>query len=284
MRKVIIASDSTCDLSDELLKKYDIKTVPLYINLGGISYHDKVDITVPEMYEKIGNSEGFPKTSATTPADFYEFFKPFIDDGYDIVYTGIGGKLSGTLQSAYIASQEFESGRIFLVDSCNLSTGIGLILMKAVKYRDSGMGASDIAKKIEDIVPRVRSQFVIDTLEYLHKGGRLSGSTALVATALRIKPMIKVVDGGMVVAKKTIGSLTRAIKVMVDEFIETFDKVDKDFVFITHSESHQNADFIRNRISKVSPQIGNLVETNAGCVISSHCGPGCIGILYIEEE
>ena len=177
MNKVLILSDSTCDLSQELLEKYDIKIVPLYINLGDNIYQDLVELTTEKMYDLIAQNVGFPKSSATTPNDFEEVFRKYIDEGYDILYTGISSTLSCTLQNAYIAKSNFDDDRIYLVDSKNLSTGIGLLVLKAAKLREQGLSAKEIAAELENIVPRVRSQFVIEKLDYLYKGGRCSGMT-----------------------------------------------------------------------------------------------------------
>ncbi len=284
MNKVVIFSDSTCDLSSELITAHDIQIVPLYITIGEKSYKDGVEITTLQMFEKVSNNEGFPKSSASTPVDFYLAFKPYVDQGYDIIYTGISAKMSSCLQNAKLAADEFDEEQrkhIYLVDSGELSTGIGLLLLKTCKWRDQGFPAGEIILKMEELIPHIRAQFVIDTLDYLHKGGRCSSLTQLFGTTFKIHPQIKVEDGRMIVGKKTMGSTARAIKFMVDEFLELFDDIDHEFVFITHCEAPESAAAICKQIAEVAPEIENFYETKAGVVISSHCGPGCIGILYI---
>ena len=286
MNKIIIASDSTCDLSEELIQKHDIKIVPLYVNFNSESYKDRVEMNIDKMYEKVQNEGVYPKTSAATPDDFYNFFKGLLTADAEIIYTGIGSTLSSTLQNAFIARSEFsdeEQTRIHLIDSKNLSTGIGLLLLKAASFREDGFTAAEIVKKIEEIVPKVRSQFIIETLEYLHKGGRCSGMTRFIGTALRMKLLIKVVDGKLGVDKKAIGPSKKIINLMLDDFYASLPDIDKEFLFVTHSNAEKNCEYIKGKIDTIKDSFENINETKAGCVISGHCGEGCIGILYIEK-
>ena len=280
-RKIIIASDSTCDLSIELIKKYDVKIIPLHINFGDTSYNDGENIHLEELYEKVSETKELPKTSAVSPKEMHNFFKSFVDQGYDVFYTGIGSSLSVTYNVARLEAQEFD-GHVYVVDSGNLSTGIGLLVLKACIYRDQGFSAKEIAEKIEELVPRVKSQFVVETLNYLHKGGRCSGTALIFSKILSIKPMIVVRDGKMTVGKKFIGSMKKAVTGMVKMFLEDTKNFDNEFVFITHTLAHEKAEMIKGLIKDV--EIKNLYDTVAGCVIGSHCGPGTIGILYIMND
>ncbi len=286
MNKIIIVSDSTCDLSEELIKKYDIKVIPLYVTFNSESYKDRVEMNVDRMYEKIKTEGVFPKTSAATPDDFYEFFRDLLTNDSEIIYTGIGSTLSSTFQNAHIARGEFseeDQKRIHLVDSKNLSTGIGLLVLKAASMREDGLEAKEIAEKLETIVPKVRSQFVVETLEYLHKGGRCSGMARFFGTAIRMKLLIKVTDGKLGVHKKAIGPTKKALNLMLDDFYALLPDLDKEFLFITHSNAYKNAEYIKGKIDAIKDSFENINETKAGCVISGHCGEGCIGILYIEK-
>lgn len=286
MSKIIITSDSTCDLSNELIEKYDIKIVPLYVNFGSQSFKDRVEMNVDKMYEKVKIEGVYPKTSAATPDDFYEFFRDLLTDDTEIIYTGIGSTLSSTLQSAHIARSEFseeEQERIHLIDSKNLSTGIGLLVLKAASMREDGLTAKEIVEKLETIVPKVRSQFVVETLEYLHKGGRCSGMARFLGTAIRMKLLIKVTDGKLDVHKKAIGPTKKALNLMLDDFYALLPDLDKEFLFITHSNAEKNCEYIKSKIDTIKDSFDNINETKAGCVISGHCGEGCIGILYIEK-
>lgn len=282
MNKVAIITDSTCDLSKEIIESRNIKVLPLYVRFGEDAYRDGIDITTDRLYELVEQKNEIPKTSAVSPGDFIEAFEPLIKDGYDIIYTGIGSSLSGTFQSAHIASLEFPENRIFLVDSKNLSTGIGLLVLKACDLRDQGLSASDIKDRLLEIVPKVRSQFAVKTLDYLHKGGRASGTAKLLGTMLRIKPIIQVRDGKMDVYTKTMGKMSRALDVMLTDYINLGEQIDLDYVMITHSQAGKHVDYMSEIVNqKLKPN--KLFVTEAGCVISSHCGPGTIGILYIVK-
>lgn len=280
-RKVIIASDSTCDLSEELIKKYDVKIIPLYINFGENSYKDNLEINLDQLYQMVEERKEMPKTSASSPKDLYNFFKQYVDEGYDVFYTGIGSALSSTFQTAVIVSEDFD-GHVACVDSGNLSTGIGLLVLKACTFRDKGMSLNEIVDEIQNIVPRVKAQFVVETLEYLHKGGRCSGTTRFISSVLRIKPMIVVREGKMTVGKKFIGSMKKSVMGMTKLFLSDVEHLDKEFVFITHTHAEDKVPLIKDMIKDV--KIDNLYDTVAGCVIGSHCGPGTIGILYILKD
>ncbi len=282
--KVAILTDSTCDLGKELLQKYDIKVIPLHVNFGTESYQDLFEISSKEMYDKIKETGNLPTTSAASLGEMMEFFKKYLDEGYDIVYTGISSQMSVTFQVANLAKEELEADNIYLVDSGNLSTGIGLLLLKAATFRDQGLSAKEIAEKLEDIVPRVKVQFVIDTLDNLHKGGRCSSVAYVFSKVLKVKPMIVVREKSMQVGAKFIGSITKAQKGMTNLFLKDFENIDKEFVFITHSFAPEGVANIKNLITDVSDKIKNLYVTEAGCVIGCHCGENCIGILYIMKD
>lgn len=286
MSKIIIMTDSTCDLSQEIIDKYDFKVLPLYVNFGDKVYKDRVEMNVDKMYATVAETGVYPKTSAASPDDFYKYFKELLKEDVEIIYTGIGSTLSSTLQNAYIARSEFseeEQSRIHLVDSLNLSTGIGLLLLKAASFREIGCSALEIVKKMEEIVPKVRTQFVVETLEYLHKGGRCSGMTRFIGTALRMKLLIKLTDGKLGVDKKAIGATKKALNLMLDDFYALLPDIDKEFLFVTHSNAKKNFGYIDEKINSIKDSFDNIYETKAGCTISSHCGEGCIGILYIEK-
>lgn len=282
MHKIKLISDSTCDLSKDLIQKHDIDLIPLYVNFKDESYLDGVTLTVPEMYKKVDELKYLPKTAAASPGLFVEAFEKYTSEGYDIIYLGIGSGFSGTLQSANSAKQIVDSDKIHLIDSANLSSGSGLLLLKAAKFINQGDDVLTVVNKIKELIPKVRTQFVINTMEYLYKGGRCSGVAAIAGTILKIKPIIKVVNGEMTVGKKPRGRIEAGIDVMISEFFEQLDLIDNDFLMITHSLAHDSAEYIKSQLKDKTP-IKNTFETEAGCVISSHCGQGCIGILYIMK-
>jgi len=280
MKKVKIISDSTCDLTKDLIDGHNIEIVPLYVNFGDESYLDGVNLSVTEMYDLVTQKKILPKTAAPSPGAFAEVFKKYLDEGYEIIYMGIGSKFSATFSSANVAKQTLESDDIYLVDSQNLASGTGLLLLKAAKFAEDGLSAKEIKVKLEEIVPKIRSQFVIDTLEYLYKGGRLNALSALFGGMLRIKPIIKVRDGVMVVGKKGRGTMKNGINIMLKEVLDEKENIDKEFMMITHSLADGSSTYIKEQF-KNEIEVQNLYDTQAGCVISSHCGKGTIGVLYI---
>jgi DegV family protein with EDD domain len=281
MKKVKIITDSTCDLSKELVEKYNIAVTPLFVNFGEESYQDGVSIDVEKMYKLVEEKNMLPKTAAQSPGNFVELFKKYLDEGYEIVYMGIGSKFSATLSSANVAKQTLESEDIYLVDSLNLSSGTGLLVLKAATLAQKGLSAKEIKQEIENLVPNVRSQFVIDTLEYLYKGGRLNALSNFFGSMLKIKPIIKVRDGLMAVGKKGRGTMKKGIDLMLAEVFAEKENIDPEFMMITHSLADEQVLYIRERIKQENLEVENLLETQAGCVISSHCGKGTIGVLYI---
>ena len=168
-------------------------------------------------------------------------------------------------------------------NSGNLSTWIGLLLLKACKARDEGKSAKEVVELMENLVPKVRSQFVVETLDYLHKGGRCSGVVKFIGNILKLRIQIEVFEKSMRVAKKTIGAMKKALSLMVQDYVNNIDNVDDEFLFVTHSEADDSKNFIMNLLEPFKDKIKNLFITKAGCVISSHCGRGCIGILYIAK-
>jgi len=278
MRKINLVTDSTSDLSPELLAQYHIIVWPLYVNFGEESFRDIIDIDTDTLYQKVEEYKELPKTAALSPGQFYEKFKQFSPDE-DVIFMGIGSKFSISYQNACTAAEEFDN--IYVVDSNNLSSGIGLQLLKMAKFRDQGMSAKEIVEEIKKVTPLVSTRFAINTLEYLHKGGRCSGTARFIGTALNIKPIIKVVDGGMVVSKKPMG-YKKALNIMLSEVDDNLDNIDKDFIMVTHSKADEDAKFLVSELQKRG--FPNVCETKASCVISTHCGPRTIGILFILKQ
>lgn len=285
MNKVIITTDSTADLSSDVIEQYQIKTVPLYVGFGEELYKDGIDITTPELYKKVKEKGYLPKTSAVSPGDFVTFFEPLIKEGYKIIHISIGKGISGTYQSALVSKDLLETEDIYIINSDNLSSGIALLVLKACQLRDQGLSAEKIYEEITKLVPLVRSQFVIKTLDYLHKGGRASGLAALVGSVLKIRPIIQVRDGKLDVYKKPMGKMSRGLDIMLTDFFNEVkkDNVDLDFIMITHSLAESSYTYMHDKVlEKIEPK--NLIHSQAGCVISSHCGEGTIGILYIVKS
>ena len=283
MNKVKIIVDSTVDLTPELYKEYDMAIVPLNVNFGADNFKDGKDLTPDQLYKRVKEFGELPRSAAPSPKDFEDVFREYVSKGYDIVYMGIGSKFSTSLQSANIAKAEFDDDRIYLVDSLNLSSGSGLLALQAGRLAKAGKSAKEIKEAVDKLVPFVSSRFAVETLEYLHKGGRCSGASKLFGHIFHIHPIISVVDGGMIVTKKPRGLMKLAINEMVNELKADLPNVIEDDVMITHSGCAQDViDYCESEVKKlVKPEAVKV--TRAGCVISTHCGPGTIGILYIKK-
>ena len=280
MNKIKIIIDSTADLNQDYIKENDIEIIGLGVNFNEENYIDGQDITTEELYKKVQEKNILPKTNAITIAKFLEVFKKYIDQGYDIFYTGISSKMSSSYNNATLASQEFPEGRILVYDSYNLSTGIGLQVLKVVELRKQGKNLQDIDEYLNSIKLNVRSQFIIETLDYLFKGGRCSALSYFFGKHLNIKPIIGVKDGTMYVKRKVIGKTIKGLDLMVDMLKQDLNSLDLGTVMITSSIAPESEKYLYEKLSQIiDPK--HIMVTHAGCVISSHCGPGTIGILYI---
>jgi len=282
MANIKLITDSTCDLSKTLIEKHDIAVIPLFVNFDEASYKDGIELSTDQMYEKVNEYNQVPKTAAASPGMFEEVFSNYLSEGYEIIYLGIGRKFSATFQNATIAKNMLDDGdKIHIVDSQNLSSGSGLLLLKAAKMRSEGKSASEIVETLEGLREKVKTQFIIDTLEYLHKGGRLKAISAFVGSVLKLHPIIKVIDGEMAIGKKPRGKMRNGIRFMIRDVIKDKDSIDSDFMMITHSQASDHVGFIKEELKDI--KVNNIYETEAGCVISSHCGSGTIGVLYLTK-
>lgn len=281
MSKVVVVTDSTCDLSEKLVKENDIKIIPLYVSFDSDIYKDGVEIDTQKLFELVDKNKKLPKTSACSVGDFITFFQKYLEEGYEVFYAGIGSKLSSTYANALLAKEELDTDKVQLSDSGNLSSGTGLLLLKASKLAKEGKNAKEIKEAIDEFVPKVRSKFVVESLDYLHKGGRCSGVARFFGTMARLKPVIAVENGKLDVIAKPIGK-RKGLKVMLDDIIGNKDNIYTDYVMITHAYATEDVEYVKETLENEITGV-NVEETTAGCVISSHCGKGTIGILYIMK-
>lgn len=285
MAKIKIVTDTTADLTMELYQKLDCEVIPLHVTIDGKSYQDTVEITTPELYKIMDEKKLLPKTSAVSPEAFLEVFKKVRQEGYDgIIVTGIGSNMSSTMQSAKIAADQMEEFPIRIVDSLSLSSGTGLIILNARDYLNAGHTLDETADYLtEHIVPKVRAQFIVESLDIIYRGGRISGAKYLFGKMLKAHPFIQMNDAKLVVADTPKGKIHRALDKLFDVFLEDLKAgIDQKYVFITHSVAD---DFVAYYLEKIKDYIPreNIIITGAGAVISAHCGPGTIGILYVKK-
>ncbi len=284
MNNIRIFADSTCDLSQELLDKYQIPIIPLSIVLDDKSYYDYFEITPDEIYQWADANKTTPKTAATSYEKMYEMMKPAIEAGDDIIFFGISGDMSSTCNVARFVGQETGS-RLFVIDSRNLSTGIGLQVIKAAELVAEGnMTAEEIVDYINRRRGDVRASFVVDTLTYLARGGRCTPVAALMANTLKLHPMIVVKDGKMGVGKKFLGKMDFALSKYVADLHKELVNAEKKRVFITHSGSTDATVAKVRAMLEESYDFEEILITRAGGVISSHCGPNTLGVLFYVKE
>ena len=283
-RPVCITYDSTCDLTPQLLERFQIRTVPLTIQSGERVFADDGQYTSAELYADYRRNGTLPKTAAVSPEEFKNFFLPILEEGYDIVHIDISSELSCTCQNAVLAAQELaEQGRVYVVDSRQLSTGGGLLALQGAKLRDSGMDAADVAEKLRGLASCGDTSFVLDTLEYMWKGGRCSGVAALGANVLKLKPCLEMREGKLVVCKKYRGAMGKVYRQYITERLAG-KKVVEDHAFITHS-GEVSEDTLRE-LTELVRELAPFKEvfiTQAGCTVSSHCGPGTLGVLFLRQ-
>lgn len=283
-RPVCITYDSTCDLTPQLLERFQIRTIPLTIQSGERVFPDDGQYTSAELYAEYRRNGTLPKTAAVSPEDFKAFFAPILAEGYDIVHIDISSELSCTCQNAVLAAQELaEQGDIHVVDSRQLSTGGGLLALRGAKLRDGGMAAADIAAELRRLTPHSDTSFVLDTLEYMWKGGRCSGVAALGANMLKLKPCLEMREGKLVVCKKYRGSMDKVYRQYIAERLAGKTVV-TDHAFITHSGEvpEETLSQLTELVRELAP-FEEVFVTQAGCTVSSHCGPGTLGVLFLRQ-
>ena len=280
MAKIKVTCDSTCDLTKELYEKYNIDVLPLGVTLGDDFRYDSVNVTAQELYDYVAKTGVLPKTSAISVGEYLDKFQSYVEDGFDIIHISLSSDLSSCYQNACLAAKEL--GHVHVVDSRNLSTGSGHLAILAVELADADYTAEEIAKALDDMKSRVDVSFVLQTLEYLHKGGRCSGVAAFGANVLKLRPEIEVRDGGMHVGKKFRGDMEKSILSYVRSRLENRQNIQRDRIFVTHSGvPRELVEKVKALVKELQP-FDQIIETVAGSTISSHCGPACLGLAFFR--
>ncbi len=280
-KPVVITADSTVDLSPELLERFQIHVLPLTITLGEDTFPDGQGFTPLDMYARFRKDGTLPKTSAPGMQELMDFFTPFVEQGCEVVHLDISAELSNTFNAARLAAEELEG--VYPVDSRMLSTGIGLLAIEGAECRDRGMSAAEIAAHLTELTDKVSTSFVLDTLEYMWKGGRCTGVAALGANLLHLKPALEMSEGKLGVYKKYRGNMKHVYRQYITERVKD-KKVRPGHVFLTESGEIDPA-VIRELEQLVYELTGcrEVHHTMAGCTVSTHCGPGTLGVLFLEE-
>ena len=280
-----IISDSTCDLSQDLIAKNNIDIIPLHILLGDKEYEDGKNISPDEIYAWSDANKTTPKTSAAGIEQVMDTYRPYVENGDEIIAFSIASGMSTTFNVLRMAAMELDAeDKIHVVDSANLSTGVGLLVLAAADMVNEGKSAEEIVARIEELKPLVRASFVVDTLTYLHRGGRCSGVAALAGSVLKLHPVIVVDNGAMKPTEKLRGKIGKVIMDYTKSMEADIKNAKSDRIFITHSGCDQTIlDDVYQYLADMN-RFNEILTTRAGGVISSHCGPGTLGVLFIAGE
>ena len=280
-KPVVITADSTCDLSEELKARFDIRIIPLTIGLGEKSYLDGVDFTTEDIYARYRADGTLPKTAAPGIQQFTDFFTEILNEGYEIVHLDISSELSGSFNNACIAASELEG--VYTVDSRMLSSGVALLAIEGAECRDRGMSAADIAAHLRELTDKVDTSFVLDTLEFMWKGGRCSGVAALGANLLHLKPALEMRDGRLSVYKKYRGNIRSVYRQYVKERLASAD-IRPNHVFVTNSGEvpQEIIEELNDMVCAAVPG-AEVHNSRAGCTVTSHCGPKTLGVLFLRK-
>lgn len=279
MKKIAISLDSACDLSKELIEKYDFKIIPFGVNLGDKFFYDG-EISPEEIFEYADNNKTLPKTNAVNEEAFKEHFAKILNDYDAIIHFDISSEMSSAYQNAVNASKNFKN--VYVVDSRTLSTAISLESIYAKKLTETMDDPAKIVELVKKRIPAVQASFIIERLDYLYKGGRCSGLALLGANLLKIRPEIEVLNGNMKNTEKFRGKMADCVTKYCRATLEKYNHPDKSVIFITHSVADKElVDAAKAVVSEYGFE--NVYETTAGCTVSSHCGKNTLGILYIND-
>ena len=281
MGNIKITGDSTIDLSEELLSTYNVSLAPLYINMGDKSYQDGVDVTPEDLYLYVAKTGLVPKTAAGSVEDYITFFRALRQDYETVIHFNISAEFSSTHQNACIAAQEV--GGVIPIDSRNLSTGSGLLVLEACEMAQAGCSAEEITRAIQELIPKVEASFILSRLDYLHKGGRCSGIAAMGANLLKLRPVILVQDGRMQVGRKFRGSYDSCMADYIRMKLAGRTDIRQNRIFITHTKCSPETLACAHRTVRECLSFDEILETTAGCTITNHCGEETLGVLFIRR-
>lgn len=283
-RKVKIIADSTCDISLEKLKELDIEMLPLYVIMQGKEFLDMEEIGWSDVVDNVNKYNELPKTAAINVNTFINIFDKYVNLGYDVIFVSIGANFSSNINNARIASLDYED-RIFIVNSNNLSSAIGLMLIKMAKMRDEGLTAKEIVDKTNEMIPLVQTETALETMQYLYKGGRCSGIKYLIGNVLKLYPIVKVIDGIIMVHKLGKMFFKNALNIIANDFKRDLEEgnVDEDFIIISTVGNVKGREYLLNKVSEFFPR-ERILLFDAGCVVSTHCGPGTTGFFYLRKH
>lgn len=281
MEKIKITSDSTCDLSPELIAKYDIGICPIAILLGLDEYHDTVDVDAYKVIDYVNETGTLPKTAATSIDAYREFFAKYTNEGYTVIHFNISSQSSSCNNNASVAAKDMEN--VYVIDSLSLSTGQGIQILRAAKLIADGKSAKEVVDIINADRSKVQISFVVDKLDFLQKGGRCNAAKALAAKVMKIHPSIVMQDGSLGLGKKYMGNLARSCAQYVKDIADEYKSYDESICFVTHSPTDQAiVDLVTEKVKEFF-KFDEIFDTTAGSTVTSHCGPNTIGIIFYTK-
>ena len=279
MRKIKFVTDSTADMPQSLIDQFDIQIVPLHVLLGEVDHLDDGSLKNEDLAKFADETGILPKSAAVNEFQFTEVFTKWIDKDFDIFCLTVSSVLSATYQAAVTAAQNFDAGRISVVDSQNVSTGSAILLLEACDMAETGATLQEITDYVLSLRDKVHLRFVVDTLKYLYMGGRCSKLASIMGSSLKIKPILEVKDGKIVPGDKLRGS--NYINKYYDYVMQNIETIDPKRIFVTHC-MFAGADEIKKRLEE-DFGFKNVYITDTSATISTHCGPGTLGILFLRK-
>lgn len=276
--KIAISIDSACDLPKEVIKENNIFCMPYFVTMGENEYRDGVNVTSADLFKFVKENGVLPKTGAPSAEMFKEYFSDILKSYDAVIHIGLSEKMTSAFANARIGAEELKN--VYLIDSMSLSSGIALLALKCVEKVKQGKQPQQIVEELNALRPYVQASFLVDTLKYLHKGGRCSSLALIGATILMLKPQISVINGEMKVTKKYMGGINGCLKKYVEDMLKK-SSPDLSVAFVTHSSPMEISSKICDRLREYG--FKQVYDVNASSTISSHCGPGTLGILFINQ-
>lgn len=278
-----ITSDSTCDLSEELIERYGISVVPLTVTLGDRSGYDGADISPEMIYDYANRTKELPKTSSINTSDYEKEFQFWHDQGFEVIHFCISSDISSCYRNACIAADKVTG--VTVIDSRNLSGGQGLLVLHAAESAQNGASAEEVVHECQELIPKVNTSFILENTEYLRKGGRCSGLSSRGADILHIRVCIQVTDGRMKPGKKYRGKLSKAVKSYTEDRLNDCVNIDPERIFVAHTQCDQKlVEEMKELVKLRCPEVKEILETTAGATVTSHCGPGTLAIMFLQKE
>ncbi|AGL00784.1 DegV family protein [Desulfoscipio gibsoniae] len=282
MAKVRIVTDSTADLPKELVEKYGITVVPLKVFFGAECFIDGVDLSAAEFFSRLVTSKELPTTSQPSPTEFVEYYHPLIDEGADIISIHISAHMSGTLQSAQLAKTMLGYDNLEIIDSRSVSVVLGMLVLAAARAAEAGCSRAEVVALLQNIISDHRIYFMVDTLEYLQRGGRIGKAQAFLGTILNVKPLCTILEGVISPYEKVRGR-KKAINRLVQLLAEQYRDAGPLFCFMTHGNDPEGLQYLQNLVRDKLNCV-EMMHSQMGSVVSTHVGPGILGIVVCPQK